>query len=287
MLQIAEENFKLKDYYERRTNALKFYPILMKSYIDKAMSNYVRAIILNYHNHYSSFQEHEEIFNEMTGGVIYKVKNSDIHMIWSDTSAKEMEKDRMFYDFKEEKLVRVKPAFICSLETPLLCRALRYGIALKLEDLFTEYIKNIEICISILGRSSKKDNFDDEFFSFNNDDDKLDSSISTICSAVDEDKAISSSQKYHEKRIKKLSELNLESIATKEKAFEELKSLNSLYQATVSDVIATENITSETKKLKLKSSFISKLKDTDELIKNMNKYLLFSCENKRFFNVSF
>ena len=74
MLQIAEENFNLKDYSERRTNALKFYPILMKSYIDKAMSNYVKAVIVNYHNHYSSFQEHEEIFNEMTGGVIYKIK---------------------------------------------------------------------------------------------------------------------------------------------------------------------------------------------------------------------
>ena len=99
---------------------------------------------------------------------------------------------------------------------------MRYGIALKLEDLFTDYIKNIEICIGLLGRNNKKDNFDDDFYSFN-EEDKLDNSISTICSIIEEDKVISTSQKYHERRLNRLAELNKESIETKEKALEELK----------------------------------------------------------------
>jgi len=42
------------------------YPIIMKSYVEKAITNYVSSIILNYHNHYNSLKETEEIFNEMT-----------------------------------------------------------------------------------------------------------------------------------------------------------------------------------------------------------------------------
>lgn len=179
MLQIAEEDFGLKDYKERRTNALKFYPILMRSYIDKAMSNYVKAIIVNYHNQYSTLKEHEEIFNEMTGGVIYKVRSTGLHVIWGEATIKEMEKDNMYYSFKDKKLMPMQPSFLCSLEAPLLCRALRYGIALKLEDLFTEYIKNIEICIGLLGRNSKKGDFDPHNFDFTGESES-ESAISTI-----------------------------------------------------------------------------------------------------------
>lgn len=177
MLQIAEDDFGLKDYKDRRTNALKFYPILMKSYIDKAMSNYVKAIIVNYHNQYSTLKEHEEIFNEMTGGVIYKVENSGLHTVWANATIKEMEKDKMYYSFNDKKLMPVEPAFLCSLETPLLCRALRYGVAMKLEDLFTDYVKNIEICIGLLGRSAKKGDFDGQDFDFNCEEE---SAISTV-----------------------------------------------------------------------------------------------------------
>ena len=147
MLQIAEENFGLKDYADKRTNWIKFYPILMKSYIDKATSNYVKSIILNYHNHYSQFQEHEEIFNEITGGVIYKVNSPEIHLIWGKTNKKEMENDKMYYSFDDQKLMAANPSFLWSHETPLLCRALRYGVASKLEDLFADYIKHQSVSI--------------------------------------------------------------------------------------------------------------------------------------------
>ena len=66
MLTIAEDDYDLKDYNNQRQKASYFYPILMKSYVEKAISNYVQAIILNYHNHYNSMNETEEIFNEMT-----------------------------------------------------------------------------------------------------------------------------------------------------------------------------------------------------------------------------
>mmetsp|Transcript_24313 Transcript_24313/g.24230 ORF Transcript_24313/g.24230 Transcript_24313/m.24230 type:complete len:179 (+) Transcript_24313:683-1219(+) len=163
MLQIAGEEFELKDYNERRNNAIKFYPILVRSYIDKAMSNYVRAIILNYHNQYSTMKEHEEIFNEMTGGVIYKIENSKLHYIWDKSSLKEMQNDKMYYEFDKDDLVQLKPAFLCSLELPILTRALRYGVAMKLEDLFTDYIKNIDTCVALLTTSSKKDSMDPDF----------------------------------------------------------------------------------------------------------------------------
>ena len=286
MLQIAEEDFELRDYKERRTNALKFYPILMKSYIDKAMSNYVSAIIVNYHNQYSTLKEHEEIFNEMTGGVIYKVENSGLHLIWGEASLKEMEKDRMFYGFSEKKLMAMNPSFLCSLETPLLCRALRYGIAMKLEDLFTDYVKNIEMCISLLGRHTKKGDVDPGSFDFNASGDE-NSSISTICTIRDEDKSVSSSQKYHEQRIKNIEKLSQECFETREKANQELKNLEAVYKQSVTSVIEVEGIKSDKRKLELKSKFIEKLKSTDDLISNMNKYLCFSVENRRFFNVSF
>lgn len=286
MLQIAEDDFGLKDYHERRTNALKFYPILLRSYIDKAMSNYVRSIILNYHNQYSTLKEHEEIFNEMTGGVIYSVNNSGLHLIWGDATIEEMEKDKMYYGFKNKKLMPMKPAFLCSMESPLLCRALRHGITLKLEDLFTEYIKNIEICIGLLGRNSKKGDFDPNDINFNNTDEH-DASVSTICSIKDENKSISASQKYHEHRINKVEKLSQECIETKEKAHEEYKNLADIYKKTVTDVIESKGIKSEKEKLMLKNRFTSSLKESDELISNLNKYLCFSLENKRFFNVSF
>ena len=286
MLQIAEEDFGLKDYCDRRTNALKFYPTLMKSYIDKAMSNYVRAVILNYHNQYSTLKEHEEIFNEMTGGVIYKVQNSGLHLIWGGATVKEMEKDRMFYQFKDKKLMPMNPSFLCSLETPLLTRALRYGIALKLEDLFTDYVKNIEVCIGLLGRATKKGDFGADEFGFNAPGD-LNSSSSTVCTMREEEKSVSSSQKYHEQRIKNVEQLSKECSETKDKANQELKDLQALYKESVADVINGNPKISDKEKLKLKSDFISKLKDSDELICNMNKYLCFSLENKRFFNVSF
>lgn len=287
MLQIAEENFGLKDYFERRTNWLKFYPILMRSYIDKATSNYVRAIILNYHNQYSQFQESEEIFNEMTGGVIYHISRSEFHLIWNKSNLKEMENDNMYYQFNEQKLVTVNPSFLWSLETPLLWRALRYGVASKLEDLFSDYINNINLWIGLLGRTNIKKGFDTFDFTNLNESFELNQSSSTICSSTDEDLVLSSSQKYHEQRIAKLDQLQKESEQSKELAHTELNNLERIFKSSVTDIIKSKSISSETEKLSLISSFISKLKDSEKLILNMNKYLCFSWENKRYFKVSF
>lgn len=84
MLAIAEDDYELSDYKDQRTRASYFYPILMKSYVEKAIQNYVRSIILNYHNHYNSLKETEEIFNEMTQGVLLKWNNQDEKYVWTD-----------------------------------------------------------------------------------------------------------------------------------------------------------------------------------------------------------
>lgn len=207
MLQIAEDDFELKDYKERRANAMKFYPILMKSYIDKAISNYVKAIVLQYHSNDSALKEFEEIKNEITGGSIYRVQNTGLHMTWDGSTVKDMKKDNMFYLLKDKKLVSVKPSFLlCTVETPLLCRALRNGISLKLEDLFASHIKNIEMFVCQLGVTDKKGDFDQDQFTYSSTED-LDSSSSTICSMIDSDKSISASQKFHEERVKTIDNL--------------------------------------------------------------------------------
>ena len=144
MLQLAVDSFNLIDYQERFEYCLEFYPILMKSYIQRAISNYVKPIILNYHNHDSSYEEVEEIYYELTNWVIYKTNRSDAHYCWK-TDPESMFKDRMFYNFKTEKLKLIEPALMIGPETPVLWRALRYGVTLKLEDLYTEYITGIDI----------------------------------------------------------------------------------------------------------------------------------------------
>jgi len=257
MLQIAEDDFALQDYKERRTNALNFYPTLMRSYIDKAMSNYVKSIILNYHNQYSSIKEHEEIFNEMTGGVIYKIQNSKFHYIWLNATVKEMEKDNMYYEFDEDHLVQLNPAFLCNLELPVLIRALRYGVALKLEDLFSDYVKNIETCISLLGRTAKKDDFDQDF-NFNED---MSSKASTICTLKDDENKVSSSQKFHEQRIKNVENLHKERNETKDLAHQELKKLEIIYKTMVTKVIEDRGIKSEKEKALVSKTFTNKLRE--------------------------
>lgn len=66
-----------------------------------------------------------------------------------------------------------------------------------------------------------------------------------------------------------------------------MKDLDELYKTSVTNMIGSGTVSSEKDKIKLRQEFISKLKDSDELISNMNKYLCFSVENRRFFNVSF
>lgn len=122
---------------------MEFYPFLVKSYVEQAISNYVKPIILNYHNQYSSLSEVEEIYYELTNSVIYKVKRSKAHPCWK-TNNETMLRDRMYYDFKDSKFEEIEPAFLMGPEPPMLCRALRYGVTLKLEDLYTYYLTGID-----------------------------------------------------------------------------------------------------------------------------------------------
>ena len=149
-------------------------------------------------------------------------------------------------------------------------------------------LDNVEygIWINLLGRNSKKNQ---NSFDFVNTDEyeEINQSNSTICSVVDEDISISASQKYHELRVNRLDQLLKESVEVKEIALVELKNLEELYKLKVIDAIKSEEITSETQKLTLKSEFISTLKSSDEFISNINQYLCFSWENKRYFNVVF
>lgn len=51
----------------------------MTSYIEQAMSNYIKPVILDYHNQYSSFNEFEEIYYELTKTVVHKIENNKNH----------------------------------------------------------------------------------------------------------------------------------------------------------------------------------------------------------------
>lgn len=119
MLNLAVESFELLDYKDRLDYCLEFYPILIKSYIEQSISNYVKPIIVNYHNQYSSVNEVEEIYYELTDSVIYKITNNSEHFCWRTDKAT-LEKDHMYYGFKEDKFKIVEPAFLIGPETPLL-----------------------------------------------------------------------------------------------------------------------------------------------------------------------
>ena len=45
----------------------------------------------------------------------------------------------MFYEFDEKKYKEVNPPFLGLIETPLVVRALRHGMMLMLEDLYTPF----------------------------------------------------------------------------------------------------------------------------------------------------
>lgn len=118
----------------------------MRSYIEKAIENYVKPVILNYHNHYAQMEEMEEIFYERTGRVLYLIRKQEKHEIW-ETTPEEMVKDRMFYEFKENRLFFKNPLFL-DIETPIVARALRYGATLKLEDLYTSFSKAVDMVVT-------------------------------------------------------------------------------------------------------------------------------------------
>ena len=74
-----------------------------------------------------------------------------------------MVKDRMFYSFNTEKFIEVEPTFLLGPETPLLCRALRYGTVLKLEDLYTQYSSSIETVVHKLNCKKSEESNDNLF----------------------------------------------------------------------------------------------------------------------------
>ena len=74
----------------------------MRSYIEKAIENYVKPLILNYHNQYNKTERVEEVFYERTGRVLYKMKTEENHNIWP-TNKEQMKVDKMYDEFEKEK----------------------------------------------------------------------------------------------------------------------------------------------------------------------------------------
>ena len=180
MLNLAVEAFDLNDYQDRLDYCFEFYPILSKSYVEQAISNYVRPIILNYHNQYNSSKEVEEIYYDLTNSVIYKRGISDLH-IWWKTSLEELAKDNMYYNFKMDKFKIVEPPLLMGPETPLLCRALRYGVILKLEDLFTPYESSMNLIIhKIKNTLTREEKFDEYFDDWDKENEPIDEEVKQL-----------------------------------------------------------------------------------------------------------
>lgn len=144
LLTLAEEDFDLKDYAEIRAKALQFYPVLMRSYVEKAIQTYTENLILNYNNQISN-NESEEIFNELTGGVIFRRNNSDVKVYWGEQSARSLLDDGIFYSFSEGKIVQAKPALKAVGNTQHLLRALRNALCMALEDILEPYAQQVTI----------------------------------------------------------------------------------------------------------------------------------------------
>jgi hypothetical protein len=70
MLDMAIKTFGMKDYVDEYYKYIQYYELLVYSYIEQAIANYIKPIVVNYHNQYSSLKETEEIFYEMTESVI-------------------------------------------------------------------------------------------------------------------------------------------------------------------------------------------------------------------------
>mmetsp|Transcript_8955 Transcript_8955/g.7957 ORF Transcript_8955/g.7957 Transcript_8955/m.7957 type:complete len:149 (+) Transcript_8955:707-1153(+) len=119
MLEISICTFKMKDYKSDFSRYSQYYSLLVQSYIEQAMSNYISPIVLNYHNQYSSFTETEEIYYELSSTVIHKHETNKEHYCWT-RDVEEMEKDHMFYNFKHDKLVEIDPPFLIGSYSPVM-----------------------------------------------------------------------------------------------------------------------------------------------------------------------
>ena len=76
---MAVNSFNMNDYNLKYNKLMQYYELLMHSYTERAMSNYIKPVILDYHNQYSSFNEFEEIYYEFTKTVVHKVENNEMH----------------------------------------------------------------------------------------------------------------------------------------------------------------------------------------------------------------
>ena len=155
LLHLAIEDYDLTAYIPTQQKASKTYPMLMRSYCLKAVSNYSSSVIINYHNHFTSLDEVEEIFIEspsMSGLVLFRKSNTEGKPIWLDNpTTKQMIKDGMYYSFPINKMQTMKPKLWVVGETPHLAWALWNAMALSLEDHFHHYEKEVSMCAWEIG----------------------------------------------------------------------------------------------------------------------------------------
>ena len=82
--------------------------------------------------------------------MIYQVETAK-HFCWKATR-EELVSNRIFYEFKDKDLVQLEHPFLGLIETPLVLRALRHGVMLKLEDLYMPFIQAVDMITQSIGR---------------------------------------------------------------------------------------------------------------------------------------
>lgn len=278
MIRIGQEMFKLSDYDRKLQYLIEFYPVLMRSYTEKAIENYIRPIILNYHNQYSKMDEIEEIFYEKTGQVLYKIKSNDWHAIWP-CSREEMVKDRMFYEFDERKLRFVDPPIIGMIETPIIVRALRYGVSLKLEDLYQPYSQAVDMIAKTLQSSQKEE--------------EMKCSFATVNPHTDDYEHVQETD-FHYQRTVHVEKAKAKANDIKRAAKEDFKKLKDICVDMKELSEEAEKDKSSLMKKLVGGETAFKMKFTEALMSGelgsfeaLNQFMCFSAENSRFFATLF
>lgn len=119
----------------------------------------------------------------------------------------------MFYPFADGRLMPIEPPLMAHVEAPLICRSLRYGMALKLEDLYNDYICNIDmVCHRVKG---DEENFGTPNIHERDIDDEV----------VEESKYETYSETFHKDIVKKSEKLKKEAMVIKEVAKREQETL--------------------------------------------------------------
>ena len=78
--------------------------------------------------------------------MLYQRKNDLNHFIW-ETSTEEMVKDKIYQEMQFKK---VELPYLGGIETPIVLRALRAGVMLKLEDLYMPFIQGVDMVASTI-----------------------------------------------------------------------------------------------------------------------------------------